>query len=159
MRVNEEGAWVLEVAARPIGGLCARVLRFSAETSLEELLLLDAVGTDISDAALAPGEHAVMMVPIPQSGIYFGVDGVDRAREVPGVSDIEITAKEGQKLEMLPEGASYLGFIFAHTQRAHTETALAERAHAESPAGAERAVREANRRLKFAISPALPVMR
>src|SRR5215471_2163951 len=159
MRVNEEGVWVLEVAARPIGGLCARVLRFSAETSLEELLLLDAVGTDISDAALAPGEHAVMMVPIPQSGIYFGVDGVDRAREVPGVSEIEITAKEGQKLEMLPEGASYLGFIFAHTEGGHSERAHIERAHAGSPAGAERAVREAHRRLKFTISPALPVMR
>jgi biotin carboxylase len=143
MRVNEEGVWVLEVAARPIGGLCARGLRFGAKISLEELLLLNAVGTDISDSALTCGEHAVMMIPIPQSGIYFGVDGVDRARQVVGISEVEITAKIGQKFETLPEGASYLGFIFAH---------------AATSGEAERALRLAYSRLKFSINPALPVM-
>jgi hypothetical protein len=157
MRVNEAGVWILEVAARPIGGLCARVLHFTEKSrawtpgagletcpTLEEILLLNAVGEDFSELVVAPGAHGVMMIPIPQSGIYVGVDGADSARNVPGVSEVEVTAKEGQKLETLPEGASYLGFIFAQ---------------AESPHEAERALREAHSRLTFGITPALPVMR
>ena len=54
-----------------------------------------------------------MMIPIPRAGVYNGVNGLERARQVPGVEDLVITAKEGQTMLPLPEGASYLGFIFA----------------------------------------------
>jgi hypothetical protein len=104
---------MLEVAARPIGGLCSRVLRFESGESLEQIILRHALGEDVSRVRLAPGAHGVMMIPIPQAGVYAGVSGLERARAVPGVEDIVITAKPGQTMLPLPEGASYLGFIFA----------------------------------------------
>jgi len=142
-RVNGEGVWVLEVAARPIGGLCARTLRFDRDTSLEELILRHAVGQDVSRSQLCDMASGVMMIPIPKAGIYEGVDGVKSAAKIRDVEDIVITAKEGQKIVPLPEGSSYLGFIFAR---------------AESPDRIEHALRKAHACLHFEIATALPVV-
>jgi hypothetical protein len=173
MRANERGVWMLEAAARPIGGLCSRILRFvlpsvlrgtghrflgpvasgaeaddknrsSALRSLEELLLQHAVGCDISTARLAPGAHGVMMIPIPGEGVYSGVDGLEKARETADIESVEITAKEGQYLAPLPEGQSYLGFIFSR---------------ASSRDSVDRALRQAHSCLRFRMTKALPVVR
>ena len=143
MRVNSAGVWMLEVAARPIGGLCSRVLRFN-EGSLERVLLRHAVGEDVSGVRLVPGAHGVMMIPIPHAGVYQGVVGLDEARQVPGVEDIVITAKEGQEMVPLPEGSAYLGFLFF---RAPTFDLVLE------------GLREVHQRLKFHLSAALPVVK
>ena len=147
-RVNAAGVFVLEVAARPIGGICARALRFehppeSARISLEELLLRHALGEDVSGWRREAEASGVMMIPIPRRGLYKGVTGVEAARTVPGVDDVVITAKVEQRLLPLPEGASYLGFIFAH---------------GESPALADQALRAAHGRLVFTLVPDLPVL-
>lgn len=136
MRLTAQGVFVLEVAARPIGGLCSKVLRFDGGVTLEEIILRHALADDprFAGEALAGG---VMMIPIPKSGIYHGAAGAEAAREVLGLLDVIITAKPGQKLEMLPEGASYLGFLFA------------------SGIGAEQTLREAHRRLSFDIQTEL----
>jgi biotin carboxylase len=146
MRVNDQGVWMLEVAARPIGGLCARVLRFgpTAAVGLEELLLRHALGEDVSSARLSPGAHGVMMIPIPRAGVYQGVEGLEGARQVPGIEDVIITAKLGQALVPLPEGSSYLGFIFSR---------------GETPANAVRALRRSHLCLKFNLSAAIPVVK
>jgi biotin carboxylase len=144
MRVNERGVWMLEVAARPIGGLCSRVLRFKRGVSLEEIILRHALGEEVGDARLAPGAHGVMMIPIPGAGLYNGVEGVDAARQLDGIEDIVITAKEGQTLVPLPEGASYLGFIFAR---------------ADSTGSVTLRLRESHARLEFRLSKTLPVVR
>ena len=144
VRVNRQGAWLLEVAARPIGGLCARALRFGGGMSLEELILRHAVGEDVAGVRLSDPASGVMMIPIPKAGIYEGVAGVELASAVPNIEEVIITAKEGQKLLPLPEGASYLGFIFAR---------------GESPERVERALREAHACLRFEIATALPVVR
>ncbi len=165
MRVNGRGVWMLEGAARPIGGLCSRVLRFSAEPrphgqgwyaagppalpvragfSLEELLLEHALGRDVSAARLAPGAHGVMMIPIPGHGIYSGVSGVEEALETADIEAVEITAKQGQLLEPLPEGQSYLGFLFSR---------------APSQERVERALRHAHACLSFRMAQTLPVVR
>jgi biotin carboxylase len=145
-RVNDTGVFVLEVAARPIGGLCARALSFvgpAGETAaLEELLLRHAVGERLDVWQREAGASGVMMIPIPAAGIYRGVRGVDDACAVTHVWDVQITAKPDQHLVPLPEGASYLGFIFAK---------------AESPARVERALRDAHARLAFMIDRALPL--
>jgi biotin carboxylase len=152
-RVTDEGTiYVLEVAARPIGGLCSRVLTFvdaeraargdAAALSLEEVLLLHAVGRSIAECAREPAAAAVMMIPIAARGMYKGVSGEADARAIDGVTDIRITAKVGQLLETLPEAGSYLGFIFA---RGATAT------------DAEDAVRTAHRRLTFDIARELVV--
>jgi formate-dependent phosphoribosylglycinamide formyltransferase (GAR transformylase) len=142
MRLNAEGFWVLEVAARPIGGLCARSLRFQENLSLEELVLRHALGENVESVreACASG---VMMIPIPQAGFLEAVENVEAATRTQGVEAIEITAKLRQQLAPLPEGASYLGFIFAR---------------GESPEFVERALREAHGKLRFVISPALKVV-
>jgi hypothetical protein len=143
MRVNPAGVWMLEIAARPIGGLCSRVLKFEPEASLEEVILRHAIGGDVSEYRLTPGAHGVMMIPIPRAGIYAGVDGLDRARSTTGIEDIAITAKEGQMLVPLPEGASYLGFIFARGSTVQ---------------GVDAVLREAHSRLAFKLSTSLPVV-
>jgi biotin carboxylase len=140
--------WVLEVAARSIGGLCSRALRFCSPTlgeglSLEELLIHLAFGKNVHDVRREAAASGVMMVPLPRGGIYEGVAGVEEALETPGVEDIAITAKPGQKLVPLPEGSSYLGFIFAR---------------GTSPQLVEDALRRAHEKLSFAIAPALPVV-
>lgn len=145
MRVNEHGVWVLEAAARPIGGLCARALRFSpGGIGLEELILRHACSEDVSGFQLEEGGAAVMMIPIPAGGVYQGFRGEEAARSVRHVEDLIITAKIGQKLIPLPEGSSYLGFLFARAGDARQ---------------AETAVREAHAKLQFEILGALPVLR
>ena len=147
-RVNDRGVYVLEVAARPIGGLCARALNFQREgdamrISLEELLLRHAMGESSDLWRREACASGVMMVPIPRRGIYRGVEGVEDARGVSGVEDVVITAKADQLLLPLPEGASYLGFIFARDPE---------------PSMVEHALREAFGRLVFTIDPELPVL-
>jgi len=144
LRHNDEGAWMLEVHARPIGGLCARALRFDGGTPLEELILRHAMGEDVAQARLAPGASGVMMVPIPKGGIYERVEGVESAAAVAGIDDVIVTATEGQRLVPLPEGASYLGFLFAR---------------AESPEAVELALRQAHGELRFYIATVLETFR
>ncbi|HEX8029057.1 MAG TPA: ATP-grasp domain-containing protein [Vicinamibacterales bacterium] len=144
-RVNGRGVYILEVAARPIGGLCAKALRFErdgASIGFEEYLLRHALGESMTGWARESRASAVMMIPIPRSGVYRRVDGVETAAHVPHIEEIQITAKPDQQLLTLPEGASYLGFIFAR---------------AESPAFVEHAVREAHARLRFTIDPLIVV--
>ena len=146
-RVNASGVYVLEVAARPIGGLCARALRFERESgpaglvSFEEVLLRHALGEDVRPYRREPAASGVMMIPIPQRGVFRGVDGVEAARRVANVDDVRITAKVDTLLVPLPEGHSYLGFIFAHGGDA---TAV------------ERALREAHAQLRFLIEREVP---
>ena len=134
---------MLEVAARPIGGLCSRVLRFAGGKSLEEIILRHAVG-ERSNETLEDGAHAVMMIPIPRAGIYIGASGIDDARTVESIEDIVVTAKQGQEMLPLPEGASYLGFIFAR---------------AETPGLAVQALRNAQSHLQFEFASKLPVVK
>lgn len=125
LRVNDQGPWMLEVAGRSIGGLCGQTLRFDADQSLEELILRQACGLPIPSTQRAGRASGVMMIPIPQAGILAGVDGVDAARAVPGIEAVTITARLHYPLVPLPEGDSYLGFIFARAERpGEVETAL-----------------------------------
>jgi predicted ATP-grasp superfamily ATP-dependent carboligase len=144
MRVNDRGVWMLEVAARPIGGLCSRVLSFDGGKSLEELLLRHAAGEDVTGVRLDPGAHGVMMIPVPGAGMITGVDGVDQARRVSGIDDVVITAKTGQEMLPWPEGSSYPGFVFAR---------------ADAPIEAENALRVAHACLKFRMAASLPVVK
>ena len=146
MRVNSGGVFMLEVAARPIGGLCSRALRFTSGATLEELILRQATGEEVGEGNQETA--AVMMIPIPRAGVYRSVSGVDEARTVDGIIDIVITAKVGQNLVPLPEGASYLGFIFAGGKRG---------AGGASGGEAEKSVRLAHGLLKFEVSPELPI--
>ncbi len=138
MRVNRRGVWMLEVAARPIGGLCAHVL-----PGLEELILRHAAGENDGALAMPSAAAGVMMIPIPREGNYVDVEGLHLARSEPGIEDAIVTAKRGQKLIPLPEGASYLGFIFAR---------------AATPGAVEQALRNSHRHLRFEIATALPVV-
>jgi len=147
-RVNERGVYVLEVAARPIGGLCAKSLRFdrpggqSERASLEEVLLRHALGEDVRGFTREPRASGVMMIPIPARGILREVHGVDAARSVSGVDEVRITAKPDSLLVPLPEGRSYLGFIFAH---------------GDDATNAEQALRHAHAQLRFVIDREVPL--
>jgi hypothetical protein len=143
LRVNGAGAWIVEVAGRSIGGLCSQVLRFGVDASLEELILRQAVGLSLGDVGRRDRAAGVMMIPIPAAGLLRAVDGVEAAAAVPLVTSVEITARLHYPLTPLPEGDSYLGFIFAR---------------GETPAEVEAALRAAHGCLRFTIEPLLPVI-
>jgi biotin carboxylase len=151
-RVTSAGdIYVLEAAARPIGGLCSRVLTFAdpraagrAAESLESVLIRHAIGEDVSAVTREAHGAAVMMIPIPRRGNLRAISGDAEAREVPGVTEIRITAKIGQLIEPLPEAGSYLGFIFARGATARD---------------AEAAVRAAHRLLVFDVAKEITVVR
>src|SRR5438552_67504 len=117
-RINDDGVWPLEVAPRPIGGLCARALRFLRDQAnepigLEELLLRHALELPGWDSPREQNASGVMMIPVPKSGILEGVSGEDAVRATPGITDLSITARSHDPIAAWPEGASYLGFLFA----------------------------------------------
>ena len=116
-RLNPEGVWIIEIAARTIGGLCGRLFRFGTGYSLEEVVVRHALGEDLAPAALG-GAAGVLMIPIPGLGLLKRVEGLLAADKVPGIVEVVIDVREGQELVPLPEGASYLGFIFAEGESA-----------------------------------------
>ncbi len=146
-RINDEGVWPLEVAPRPIGGLCAQALRFQENQSgatigLEELLLRHALELPGADWPREQSSSGVMMIPVPSSGVLEKVEGEDAARGTLGITGLEITARLHDYIVAWPEGSSYLGFLFAR---------------ADEPAQVEEALREAHAKLKFTLTPRLPV--
>jgi biotin carboxylase len=148
LRLNAAGIWVMEVAARSMGGLCARALRFRSpapgdDVSLEELIIRLALGEAVHEIRREASAAGVMMIPVPGEGIFLEVQGLEAARKVPGIEEIVITAKPQQRLVPLPEGSSYPGFIFAR---------------GETPERVEQSLRAAHQRLRFVLAPALPVV-
>ena len=143
LRVNEQGPWMLEIAGRSIGGLCSTILEFGAGMCLEELILRQAIGDEITSIEREGYAAGVMMIPIPTAGMLKAVYGVDDALTVPQITGVEITAKLHHPLVPLPEGASYLGFIFAR---------------GDSPAEVETAIRRAHSLLRFDIRREIPVL-
>jgi hypothetical protein len=146
-RINEQGVWPIEIAPRPIGGLCARSLEFASSDhphviSLEELILRHAIGEDISGWERENLASGVMMIPVPATGLLESVNCIEDARHVACITEIEITARIGDTILAWPEGSSYLGFIFAK---------------AETARGVENALRSAHSRLRFNIKETLPV--
>ena len=136
LRLNDDGPWVLEIAARSIGGLCSRTLRFGTGMTLEEIILRHALGWPIATLERERRAAGVMMIPIPRAGALAGVRGVEDAKAVPGVEDVVVSAHVGQTLVPLPEGWQYLGFVFAR---------------GDGPADVEDALRIAHGRLSFEI--------
>jgi hypothetical protein len=128
---------VLEVAARSIGGLCSRTLRFGTGMTLEEIILRHALGWSITTLARERRPAGVMMIPIPRAGRLAAVRGAEAAAAVGGIEGVTITAHVGQELVPLPEGWQYLGFIFAR---------------ADSPEAVEAALRDAHARLAFDVA-------
>lgn len=126
LRHNAAGPWLIELAARPIGGKCGQVLRFGSDggISLEQLLLGRALGQGGDVPAREPIAAGVMMIPTPRAGFFRRVDGLAAAQGVPGVTGIAITAHSGQRVVPLPEESRYLGFIFAR----HPDPDVVERA-------------------------------
>ena len=138
LRYNERGPWLIELAARPIGGRCSAVLRFGKENaSLEELILRHALGMPIPSLQRERQAAGVMMIPVPGAGTLQEVRGVAEAKAVPLVDDVQITAHPGEQLVPFPEGSRYPGFIFAR---------------GDTPAAVEAALREAHRRLTFVLA-------
>jgi biotin carboxylase len=142
LRLNECGPWLIEVAGRSIGGLCSQTLRFGEDVSLEELILRQACGLPRPDFDLDQTASGVMMIPIPEAGLLRAVHGCDEARAVPLIEEVTITAKLNYPLVPLPEGDSYLGFIFAR---------------GETPAAVEAALLQAHASLQFKIDPLIPL--
>jgi biotin carboxylase len=140
LRHNEEGAWILEAHARPIGGMCSKAVRFAGGMPLEEFLVRHALAENVAGLERESMASGVMMIPVPHGGWYHSVEGVERAQAVPSIEEVIITAKEGQLLIPLPEGSSYMGFLFAR---------------AGSPAEVEAALREAHEALRFDIATVL----
>jgi hypothetical protein len=141
LRVDGERVSVLELAARSIGGLCSRALRFGAGVSLEQVILRHALGLGLEDLARESTASGVMMIPIPGAGVLRAVEGQAQARMVEGIGGLEITIARGRPVVPLPDGDRYLGFMFAR---------------AKSADAVERCLRSAHSRLRIRIEPHTP---
>ncbi len=146
VRHNDRGAWLIELAARPIGGRCSGALRFGTGgsgfgvgVSLEEIIIRHALGMELPTLERERQASGVMMIPVPAAGVLREVRGLDAARAVPLVEEVVITAHPGQTLVPWPEGSRYPGFIFARGER---------------PEAVEAALRAAHARLDFLSEPA-----
>ncbi len=141
LRIQCGEARMIEIAGRSIGGLCSRVLEFGLGVSLEELILRHALGQDVDGIESETKATGVMMLPVPEGGLFQGCSGVDAAKKIPGVEDVVITAKKGDILTPLPDGASYPGFIFAR---------------GDGPGKVEQALRMAHNQLRMRVKEVLP---
>jgi biotin carboxylase len=139
VRLHDGDAWLLELAARTIGGECARLLSFGAGVGLEELVIARALGRPLQ-ASRDAGAGGVLMLPTPRAGVLRRIEGVLEASRVPGIEAVEISVREGYELVPLPEGESYLGFVFPRT---------------DSPQEAEEALRAAHAHLRVVTAPVL----
>ena len=137
LRLHKSEAWILEIAARTIGGQCARLLQYGTGLSLEELVISQAIGKNLL-GEITNQAAGVLMIPIPSSGILRRVEGLTAARRVPHIVEVEISVRDGYELIPLPEGAAYLGFIFAQ---------------GPAPENVENALREAHACLNFVTAP------
>lgn len=140
LRVDGERVSMLELAARSIGGLCSRALRFGAGISLEQVILRHALGRELDDVGRESAASGVMMIPIPCEGTLREVAGQDEARAVEGIAGVEITVACGRRVVPLPDGDRYLGFVFARGASADA---------------VERSLREAHARLRIRIDRAV----
>ena len=141
LRINADGPWIIEINPRSIGGLCSRVLRFGTGLSLEELIIRHALDGDDAPPTRENQPAGVMMIPTPRAGVLTEVRGLDEAQSVEGIEQLTISAHLGQELIPLPEGALYLGFLFAR---------------AATPEAVELALRASHARLDFLIQPTEP---
>ncbi|MCK4742340.1 MAG: ATP-grasp domain-containing protein [Sulfuriflexus sp.] len=130
-------AWVMEIAARTIGGECARLVELATGQKLEKLVLADLLNLPLPSIKFKGGA-GVLMIPIPRAGILRRIEGITAARSVKGIEEVVISVRDGHELVPLPEGSSYLGFIYAITN---------------SAAEAESALREAHRHLNIVTAP------
>jgi hypothetical protein len=122
LKIHDGRASVLEVAARSIGGLCSRSLNFGLMgTTLESLILRNAVGMDKPELRREQHASGVLMIPIPRSGILSSIQGIDQTRTIPHITGVDITINVGSDILAPPEGDRYLGFVFA---RANTPDAV-----------------------------------
>jgi biotin carboxylase len=138
LRINADGPWLIEIAARPIGGRCSAALRFGDNVSLEEIVIRHALHLPLQSLAREAQTSGVIMIPVPRAGTLREVRGVERARAVPLVTGVDITAHPGEHLVPWPEGSRYPGFIYAR---------------GETPAQVEAALRAAHTCLEFILEP------
>ncbi|MSP23172.1 MAG: ATP-grasp domain-containing protein [Dehalococcoidia bacterium] len=136
LRVNEDGAWPIDVAARSIGGLCARTLSFGTGMSLEEIILRHATRSSVPTFDRESTAAGVMMLPIPAAGTLRKIEGIEQAEAVTGIESVTMSMRLGDRVVPLPEGGDYLGFMFAR---------------ADTPAEVEQALRDAHALLHFTI--------
>jgi len=137
LRINGDELYIIEIAARTIGGECAKLVEFASNRSLESIVIEYAMGINADTISLETAA-GVMMMPTPRSGVLRRVEGVLNAQSVKNIKSVNLAIREGHELIALPEGASYLGFIFAT---------------AETPEAVESALRSAHDKLNIVVDP------
>lgn len=137
LRLHEAGIQVMEVASRTIGGECARLLTYGVGQDLETMVIRKALGEAVRVEAQSDA-MGVLMLPTPSAGVLRRVEGLQAAQKVRWIEEVMISVREGYELVPLPEGGSYLGFVFAR---------------GPSPDQVEAALRAAHAKLNIVVAP------
>lgn len=117
LKVDRDQVRVIEVAARSIGGLCSRSLSFGLmDTTLETLILRNALMMDKPELRRQTEASGVLMIPIEQAGTLRMVRGIEESRDIEGITGIDLTIPPGTPVSPVPEGDRYLGFVFARAR-------------------------------------------
>ena len=140
VRVDGETIWILEVAARTIGGECARLFELVTNFGLEEYILNRATKRKCQSIKFRQAA-GILMIPVPNSGIVRRIEGVTQAQEVKHILDVKLDIRAGSKLTPWPEGDKYPGFIFAK---------------AKTPELVEKALRKSHSCLNIVTMPEFP---
>ena len=126
LRIQDGRPKVIEIAARSVGGLCSRSLNFGLMgTSLETLILRNAIGMEKPELRREFHASGVLMIPITRSGLLAEVIGLDQVREIEAVTGLDLTIRLGSEILAPPDGDRYLGFVYANAVSPETvESAL-----------------------------------
>lgn len=114
LRLSGELPYILEIAARPIGGFCSQVFADLMGFDLHDLVLQNAVGLPVMPPPIADGVAlGVMMLPVPGRGNLARVSGVDRALDIDGIMSVKIHVEAGSRILPYPEQSCYIGTVLA----------------------------------------------
>lgn len=128
LRINQHGIYLIELANRTIGGQCGRLIESITGYRLEEIVLMG-MTNNLPEFQHSEGSSGVLMIPVPRAGLLKRVEGLTDALATPYIEDLEIHINTGYELIPLPEGASYLGFIFAKSPDYQTTWNALKAAH------------------------------
>ena len=128
IRINKDGIFLVDIAARSIGGYCSEVLQFPNKITLEEIILNNSLGKKY-DGVMNQDIHGVMMIPTRSEGIFQEILGVERAKKTKLITHIKIAVHKGKKIKKLPKANIYLGFIFAKGNNKNEVVRALQNAH------------------------------
>jgi len=113
LRLTGGGPRVVEVNPRLAGGMIPRMVEEATGIDLIALLVARVAGGRPVPVPTRAGAASIRFLVATSAGRLAGVGGVDAARQVPGVVEVGVTAREGQEVLVRGSFQDRLGYVLA----------------------------------------------